>query len=33
MKKLSRVRGNKWLLSAATLFALISASGAGTKWL
>jgi hypothetical protein len=33
MKKLSRVRGNKWLVGAASLFMLVQASGAGVKWL
>lgn len=27
-----RTRGNKWLIAAGTLFALIQATGAGVKW-
>jgi hypothetical protein len=33
MKKVLRLAGNKWLLSGATLFALISTVGAPAKWL
>jgi hypothetical protein len=32
MSKL-HLRGNKWIVAAATLLALIEASGAGLKWL
>ncbi len=32
MRKLSRALRNKWLVSAATMLALIEIVGAGVKW-